>query len=266
MIGALFRYNLRANRILWLALFGVMMFYHTVILMMYDPQNIEAVNAMFELFPQELMQALGFVSFGSTLIEFVVGYIYGFLIYLFPMVLAVVINHRLVAAMVDRGSMAYVLASPNSRIRIILTQIIFSVLSMAVFFALMSAFVLVLSQVMFPDAMDVNAYLTINLYNGVQYFALGALLLFSSTWANDSTQSLSLGVGLPVSFLVIQMASNLGGEMELFKYATLYSLFDPKAALAGEPRVQLFMAILLAIGLVFYGASVVIFNRKNLYV
>jgi ABC-2 type transport system permease protein len=266
MIFPLFMYNLKKNRFLWLALLGVMLFYHVTILMMYDPENIEAVNAMLDLFPKEMMQAIGFVSFGSTLLEFIVGYIYGFLIYLFPMILAVVINHRLVAMMVDRGSMAYVLSTPHTRRRVIVTQAVFSVVSMVLFFIVMSGAVILASELMFPNQLDQMMYIQINLYNIVQYLAIGALIFFGSSIANESNQSLAIGVGFPVVFLIVQMVANLGGDMEIFKYFTLFTLFSPESMMANDAFVVPAMISLAAIAVLLYGLSVLAFEKKNLYI
>lgn len=112
MIWPLFKYNIKTNRFLWLLLLAVMFMYYSIIISMFDPENIEALTKMLELFPKELMDAMGFSQFGTTLLTFVVGYIYGFLIFLFPLILTVVINHKLVASMVDKGSMAYLLSAP----------------------------------------------------------------------------------------------------------------------------------------------------------
>lgn len=266
MIFPLFKYNIKKNRFLWLALLGVMLFYHVTILMMYDPENIEAVNAMLDLFPKEMMQAIGFVSFGSTLLEFIVGYIYGFLIYLFPMIFAVIINHRLVAMMVDRGSMAYVLSAPHTRRKVILTQAIFSVFSMVLFFIVMSGAVIIASEIMFAGQLDLMMYMQINLYNIVQYLAIGAIIFFGSSIASESNQSLAIGVGFPVVFLIVQMAANLGGDMEIFKYFTLFTLFSPELMLSGDSFVFTSMVSLSLIALVLYGLSIIAFEKRNLYI
>jgi ABC-2 type transport system permease protein len=266
MILSLFLYNIKKNRLMWLSILAVMFFYNLVILMMYDPDNIQALNAMLELFPKEMMQAIGFANFGTSMIEFIVGYIYGFLIYLFPMVLTVIINHRLVASMVDQGSMAYLLSTPHSRRSVIITQAIFSILAMALFFSVMSVVAIISAELLFEGHLDISMYLQVNFYNILQYFALGAIIFFGSSLANESNQSLAVGVGLPVIFLIMQMAANLGGNMEVFKYFTLYTLFNPESLLLGEAFASQSMGVLAVIGIIFYGLSIYVFERKNLYI
>ena len=148
MIWPLFRYNLRTNRFLWFLLVMVMLMYYSIIISMYDPENIEALTQMFELFPKELMDAMGFGQFGTTLLTFIVGYIYGFLIYIFPLVLTVVINHKLVASLVDKGSMAYLLSSPFSRLSVALTQAVSSLVLITGFLFTTTLSAITVSEIM----------------------------------------------------------------------------------------------------------------------
>ncbi|MEI3014139.1 MAG: hypothetical protein V8T36_04920 [Ruthenibacterium lactatiformans] len=53
---------------------------------------------------------------------FLTNYLYGFLMLIFPLVFSALAANRLVARHVDRGSMAYLLAAPNSRARVAFTQ------------------------------------------------------------------------------------------------------------------------------------------------
>lgn len=266
MIYSLFKYNFKTNRILLLSLAMVMFFYYSIIMMMFDPNNIQALNNMLELLPKEMIDALGFSNFGSTLLTFIVGYIYGFLIYLFPMVVIIVINHKLVASLVDKGSIAAILASPHSRFKIILTQLISSVFLTTLFFTITTVMSSVAAELMFPGVMEYGIYIKVNIYATILYYAIGSIVFFGSCIANDAKTSLSIGVGVPVAFLVIQMASNVGSKLNWLANFTMFSLFDAELMIAGDPFATTGMFALFAIAVILYSASVFIFNKKNLYV
>lgn len=266
MIWPLFKYNIKTNRFLWILLVMVMVMYFSIIISMYDPENIEALTKMLELFPKELMDAMGFSQFGTTLLTFVVGYIYGFLIFLFPMVLTVVINHKLVASMVDKGSMAYLLSAPFSRVKVALTQAISGLVLITAFFTVVTLSALAMSELMFAGEMEIGLFIRINIYTIILYWAISSIVFFGSAIADDSKVSLGIGVGVPVLFLVIQMLAGVGKDFKWLENFTMYTLFNPEKMIEGDGFVWIGMAVLLMIALVFYSAGIWFFNRKNLYI
>ena len=266
MIWPLFRYNLRTNRFLWLLLVMVMIMYFSIIISMYDPENIEALTQMFELFPKELMDAMGFGQFGTTLLTFIVGYIYGFLIYIFPLVLTVVINHKLVASLVDKGSMAYLLSSPFSRLSVAMTQAVSSLVLITGFLFTTTLSAITVSEIMFAGALDIAMFLKINLYTVILYWAISSIVFFGSAIADEAKVSLGIGVGVPVMFLVVQMLAGVGEDFKWLEMLTMYTLFQPEKMIEGDGFVVLGMGALALIAFVFYTAGVWVFNRKNLYI
>lgn len=266
MIWPLFKYNIKTNRFLWFLLLAVMFMYYSIIISMFDPENIEALTKMLELFPKELMDAMGFSQFGTTLLTFIVGYIYGFLIFLFPLILTVVINHKLVASMVDKGSMAYLLSAPFSRIRVALTQAISGLVLITAFFITTTLSALAVSELLFPGELEIMMFIKINIYTIILYWAISSIVFFGSAIADDSKISLGVGVGVPVMFLVVQMLSGVGEDFKWLENFTMYTLFNPEKMIEGDGFVWIGMAALVIIAFVFYSVGIWIFNRKNLYI
>jgi ABC-2 type transport system permease protein len=266
MIWPLFKYNIKANKTLWFILVMVMLMYYTIIISMFDPENIEALTNMLELFPKELIDAMGFSNFGPTLLTFITGYIYGFLIFLFPMIIAVVVNHKLVASLVDKGSMAYLISGPHSRTQVALTQVASSIFSITLFFICTTITTAIASHFMFPNELDLSTFIYLNFYTIILYWAISSIAFFASCIADDSKISLSIGVGFPVAFLVIQMLSGVGEDFKWLEYFTMYSLFNPDLLIQNDSFVIIGMISLLSIALVLYSLGVYIFNKKNLYI
>ncbi len=266
MILSLLKYNIKTNRALFISMVIVMLFYYLIIMSMFDPASVDALNNMLELMPKEMIDALGFNNFGSTLLTFIVGYIYGFLVYLFPMVITIVVNHKLVASLVDKGSMAYILSSPNSRLKVIVTQCITSLLNVTIFFTLITLLTSLVAELMFPGQMDYWMYFKINVYNLIQFYAISAIVFFGSSFASDSKTSLTIGVGVPIAFLVIQMLGNVGDKFSWMSNLTMYTLFDAEKMIAGDSFVYLGMVGFTVIAFALYSAAIYIFNKKNLYI
>ena len=111
----------RANYKILLLFLAVLTLYVSMVTAMYDPKLGEALAAMMETMP-EIFSLVGMQNPGTTLGEFLVNYLYGFLLVVLPLVFIVLMANRLMARYVDRGSMAYLLATPNKRRRIAMTQ------------------------------------------------------------------------------------------------------------------------------------------------
>ena len=105
-----------------LVLFGMIIsMYVYIIISMYDPKMMEMMDNFAKLMP-ELMAAMGMTTDTANLMAFMISYLYGFILLIFPMVFSILRGHGLVAAYVDKGSMASLLAAPVKRRTIILTQ------------------------------------------------------------------------------------------------------------------------------------------------
>ena len=123
----LLRRELRANYKMILLFLAVITLYSTVIIAMYDPKLGASLDLMAESMP-ELFAAFGMTNAGATMLDFVANYLYGFILIAIPMLCLVLIAVRLVARYVDQGSMAYLLATPNTRGTIVTTQLFFILL------------------------------------------------------------------------------------------------------------------------------------------
>ena len=260
----LFKYSVRSNRVVWLVILGILTMYLVMIISMYDPDTIDALQGMLDMLPEALVKAMGFETFGTTIVTYLASYIYGFLIFLFPMIYSIMVNHRLVAQHIDKGSMVYLLATPNTRRKLVLTQILFSVVGVTALFGAATLIAIITAALMFPGAMDVGQFIALNMYVIVVYLAIGGMGFLAGSLLDES-HSLMVGGGLPVIFLLLQLLGNSGEKLAWLGRLSLYTLFDPDKLLAGG-NVAAQVAALLAVALVTYGASIWAFERRDMHV
>lgn len=109
MILPLFKHELRFCLFPTFIIAAVVILYACVIIGMYDPELGESLALMRDAMP-ELFAAFGMADQGTTLLEFVVNYLYGFLLVVLPLVLVAVLASRLVVRHIERGSISYLLA------------------------------------------------------------------------------------------------------------------------------------------------------------
>jgi ABC-2 type transport system permease protein len=230
---------------------------------MYDPETQESLNEMLKALPKEMVAAMGFGKAGSTLLSFIASYFYGFLILLLPMIYAVVVANRSISSHVDKGSMAYLLSTPNTRSKIARTQALYLLVSITLLIGVVTVVGILMCNILFPRELEVSEFVMLNFGALLLYYALTGIGFLASSIFNDTKHSLAIGAGLPVAFLVIQMISDTGEKTEFLKYFTLYSLFDPTTIISGEGYIISFVTLGI-LGLITYLAGLYTFKKRDL--
>lgn len=259
----LLKASIKLNYIIFLIILAVLMVYLPIIISMYNPQTQDSLNEILKTLPAELVSAMGFGEAGGTLIEFVASYFYGFLILLLPMIYAIVVANRSISSHVDKGSMAYLLSTPNKRLKIAATQSFFLAFSVTLLIVFVTVVGIALSGILFPGELNIPRFILLNVGVLLLYYALTGIGFFASCFFNDTKNSLAIGAGIPVAFLVLQMISNTGDATRFLKYFTIYTLFDPNKLVHGE-AVILQLIALGVIAVVTYCAGFYVFHKRDL--
>ena len=259
----LFLRESKAGLRLLLIFFAVLTMYATMIIAMFDPKLGDSLAQMAQSMPT-LFAAFGMLNVGATLGEFMGNYLYGFLLTVMPLIFIAMLANRLVVRYVESGSMAYLLATPNRRGRLVRTQALVLLAGTLVLLLLNLLVCIATAQAMFPGQLDIPAFLRLNvgLY-GLHVF-LSGLCFFAACLFNDSRTSLGVGAGLGVLFLLVQMLSQVGDKFEVLKYVTPYTLFAPIGLLEGQGSAIAGVLCLYAVGAALYAAAVAVFCKRDL--
>ncbi|MDD5936151.1 MAG: ABC transporter permease subunit [Clostridiales bacterium] len=259
----LLKREIKSNYKILLFMFAVMTMYGAIIIAMFDPELGESLKMMAEGMPQ-LFAAFGMNSFSSVLVEFLAQLLYNLIFVVFPLILIIILTLRLLIHYNDRGSMAYLLATPNSRGKIVRTQLFVMVLaniSLCVFATVMC---IIISQIMFPGELEIGKFVVLN-------FGLLCLIMFFSGLCfctacifQEAKLANGIGIGISIAFLMIKMIAQTGDKAEFFKYLTPMTLFDTKALVTNQSKGYIGAIVLLVVGLIFYGVGVKVFCRKDL--
>jgi ABC-2 type transport system permease protein len=259
----LFRTTVKSNYVIWFIFAAILMMYFSIIATMYDPEAMDSMEAMLEALPPQLVEAMNFSIIAPSLLGFLAGYFYGFLILFFPLIYMVIMADRMIAKHVDNGSMAFLLSTPNSRAKIAFTQAVFLVGSLTLLIGFVTVIGILVSEAMFAGELEVGRFVLLNVGAALLYFALSGIGFLASCLFNQSRYSLALGGGLPVLFFLVNLLAGTGEQLSGLKYVTLLTLFDPTAIVTGGTVWPAF-ATLVAIGLALYGGAMLIFSRKDL--
>lgn len=263
MITPLFFANIRKHWILLLIFFGVLTMYTAVMISIYDPDDIAGIMKIAEMMPEGLIQAMGFSNLLTGLTSYLASWLYGMLMLAFPMVYSILLGHKLISKLVDNSSFAYLLTTPHSRVKIILTQGLYALSSMMVLFILVFLVGIGTSEAFFPGQIDVYQYFRLNLTTMlVNMVILMIVFLFSSIF-NDAKYSVLFGSGVPIMFLLFNMLANASSKADILSKLTPYGYYDPIEVVNGTSTLGVNLIFLLITVLLLI-LSIGIFNRKRL--
>lgn len=260
----LLRMTFQKNALLGGIFLGVMFLYSAVMVSMFSPDSLEALNAMFKVLPPEMMKAFGFSGAFNTLVGYLASWLYGLILTAFPMVYCIILGNRLVAKTVDSGSIACLLATPNSRTKIVVTKGVYAICSIALMQMIVFGFNLLLCKALFPDeTVDVPVFFQLNLTVMLVNVSVMAITFFFSCLFNDSRRALGFGCVVPVGCLLLNMLGNASEDAEVLKACSIYGWYDPVGIANGDDTLIVNL-IYLSITVVLFLAGVFIFRRKRL--
>jgi ABC-2 type transport system permease protein len=110
---------------------------------------------------------------------------------------------------------------------------------------------------------SVADYINLNLGIFLLMFAVAAISFLFSCVFNLTKNSLALGAGIPIAFLILEIMSQASSDLENLKYFSLNTLFDPSSITGGGTFIPQFIA-LAAVGTVLYLIGIKVFKEKDL--
>ena len=242
---------------------AVIALYAGIIIYMYEPELMALLDSYAIAMP-EMMASVGMTAGATDLLGFLISYLYGFILLVFPMIFSILRANSLLAKYTTNGAMSYLLAAPVSRLRIIATQIAALVSGILLLLIFTTALEIGVAEYFFPGELALPDLFTVNAgLLCLQLFIASLCLLFSAL-CSDSKISLGFGAGIPTLAFILQMLANTGDKAADLKYATFFTLFDPTGLAAGDTSALLQSGILLLAAILCFALAGLVFCRKSL--
>lgn len=259
----LFKREWKSNYKIIFVFIAILTLYESLIVAMYDPKLGESLNMMAETMPQ-LFAAFGMTDPGLTLLDFITNYLYGFILTIIPLIYTMIMCHRLMARYIDKGSMAYLLATPHTRTQIMFTQLF--VLLSGVFLLLIYSIILILgcSMMMFTDSIEMNKFLIMNVGLVGIHTLFACICYLTACTFNETKLSIGIGAGIGIASILIQMLSQVSDKIDFLKYITPLTLFDPKGLQAYDQQALINTGILFVLAILCILATQIIFKKRDL--
>lgn len=263
MSWTLYKKELKSNYKILIIFLAVISLYSGLIIAMYDPNLNSSLYVLAESMPQ-IFAAFNMTNIATTLIDFITNYLYGFILIVFPFLFCVILCHRLLSRYIDKGSMAYLLATHQSRLKIVMTQLVVLLTGILILVAYTTVFILFISHMMFEEVIPLGEFLMVNVGLFGLIFFLGSLCYLGGCCFNETKLSITFGAGLGILFILIQMIGQVGDKFEFLKYMTPLTLFHPQAITSGESEAFIGILALYLISIIIVIVGMMIFKKRDL--
>lgn len=261
----LFFYEMKKSVKLLIIFMVILTMYVGIIMTMYDPEYVDALGDFYRLMP-EIMDAVGMDFQSGSMIEFMISYLYGFILLVFPMVFSIFRANGLVAKYVDDSSIVPLLGAPVRREKFIDTQISVLLSGIVILIGYTTLLQLVIAHYTHPGELVYRDLLALNLGLLALHFFIAGICFLASCIFSETRNSLAFGAGIPSVMFIISMLANVGEEAEAAKYFTFFTLFQAEGLAAGETEAY-WGAFILALGaLILFTLARFIFARRDLHI
>jgi|SRR5690554_2116538 ABC-2 type transport system permease protein len=264
---ALYKKEFKRNLILFLIFLGLILLYGAIVSAMFDPNvdNLSWIQSLQDLYP-ELLDFIGFNFAEITDYQyFISGYLYGMLFILFGIIYANIISSRLIYRYIDQGSIVFLLSTPNSRKKVLLTQIF--VVQTYLFLLALSMFLVtsLFGEIFNPGYVDFGKLFYLNLSFFILLSFISSLMILCHS-IFEGKKALGFSIGLPVLFFFLNLITNLGNTYKFVVYFTPFSLFDPILCINYSGLSFIYNGLLILLTLSTFGITIFHFNKRDLSV
>lgn len=261
----LYKREMKGSQKILLIFAAVITMYVSIIITMYDPEMMKTLDSFYEVMP-EIMASVGMTAGATSLIGFMISYLYGFILLVFPMVFCILRGNGLIAKYVDKGAMTALLAAPVKRRTVAATQAFVLISGVLLLVLYTTGLEIVIAEANFSSELVLSKLLKLNAALLCLHLFIGGICFLASCIFSDTKYSIAFGAGIPALMYVLQMLANAGKKAEMAKYFTFFTLFDPNGIIANESSA-IIGAIALGIGGVgLYLTGIMIFDKKDLHI
>jgi len=172
---------------------------------------------------------------------------------------------KLLSHLVEQGSMTYILSTPISRIKVLLTIIGVFITGLFLILFCNFTFSYVGSILVGEKIKDLSAFFNLHLVGFLFFFAIGGYCFLFSTLLTEEKKAVAYAGGLTLLFYLLDLMGRLSDKFEMTRYMSIFYLYQPSEILKNNTNILSVSLILLIIGFITYFAALFIFKRRNLY-
>lgn len=228
-------------------------------------ENSQAIDALVRSMPEGVGRAFGLNGFDSAE-AFISGEYYGLILVLILAIVCVQLSTQLMAKLVDRGSMAYLLSTPTTRGKVAFTQATVLVTGLFLIIAV-TTLAGIAGDAWFLGsdyAFDTLRFLLMNVSAFLLFFAVGGISFLVSSLSNDEKKALGLSGLITFGFFSLDLIGKFSEKIDWMRDVSLFSLYEPGEIVNGNVNLAMTFTVLSVIGLASFALAIVLFRKRDL--
>ncbi|MDM5155731.1 ABC transporter permease subunit [Bacillus sp. DX1.1] len=227
--------------------------------------SAKGLNELMNAMPDSLKKIAGMENPIQNVNDFLAGKYYGMLFIIILTIFSVTVATQLIARHVDKGAMAYLLATPVSRVRIAITQGSVLVIGLVIIvLATYGAGVLGAEWFLKDNNLNQELFFKMNLVGGLVFLVVSAYSFLFSCVCNDERKALSISASVTILFYLLDMVGKLSDKLEWMRNISLFTLFRPEEIVAGTYNIWPVSIGLVCGALCIFTAAIVLFKKRDL--
>ncbi|MGC8488628.1 MAG: ABC transporter permease subunit [Clostridia bacterium] len=266
MSGGLFRSEL-VKGLRTVASYGIgMVFYVWLFIWIYPSfARARALTSLLRSMPPGLLKVVGYTVGATRLSGFLGGEFYSLLYLLIFAVFVIFTATRLVAHLVDNGSMAYLLATPVSRRAVATTQVLVLVTDVVIIGAMTAGGGLLgVHWLLGHSELKERAFLETNLVGTLLFAVVAGYSFLVSCAAPDERTALGLSTVLTLLFYGLHVVGDVSSRAAFLAHASLFSAFDSAELIRGQGHFLREALRLALTSVILYATGISTFRRRQL--
>ncbi|WP_338749447.1 ABC transporter permease subunit [Bacillus sp. FJAT-52991] len=242
--------------------------YLLLIISVYPSISGTELDQLLEQMPQGVIDAFNLDQGMGTLLDFISAEFYGLVFVIILSIYCIMMASQLVARLVDRGAIAYLLSMPVSRAAIARTQM----------FVLLSGLVIIIGCTMLGGIIGATLFIKdesfafgdfakLNLIALLFFYVISGIAFLFSAIVNDEKKALAYSASLILLFYVLDVAAKISEELDWLQYATIFTVFNP-VEIINNPDYAFGWVVfgLVTAGTILFAVAIRIFTKKDLSV
>jgi len=224
------------------------------------------LDEIFKSMPEAVKNMFGMQAGFGTYEAFISGEYYGLMYLIILAVFSVALATKLIAKLVDQGSMAYLLSTPTTRVKVAITQASVLVTGLLLI-TIVTTFAGFLGHAWFLDessAIQTSRFIRLNIVAFLLFFAISGIAFLVSSLSNDEKKAMGISGMITFLFFSLDLIGKLSDKLSWLRNFSIFSLFRPSAIVNGQVNFSGVTIILLAIGFAGFTTGVVAFKKRDL--
>lgn len=242
---------------LGLALYGILIlsFYPTV------RENTGLLQQYMQTFPRAMTEAFGITDM-TSLEGFIGGEYLNVMWPLIASIFVIMAGAATVAREIERGTIELLLSVPESRTRLLASKLAALLAGMVALVAATLA-ALALGARLVDETLGLANLLALGAVLVSYTIAVGGYSALLSAFFKERGKPAGLSAGFTLAFYLAWVISGLSNDWEWLRNVSIFTAYEPQAALASAEVELSRLAVLLGVGLICSVAALFVFRRRD---